>query len=311
MKKLLLTILLFTSTTFLFAQLSPFGVLLKETDLLPAEGAVLVSDATALDGNALFKPATSANTFWYGPYTSFEGGSYLIQFRLKVSSNVSSNVLFTIDVVGGYAGVNGRLYGALDIRPDMFQNSNEWQLFTIPVQLPNGISDIELRGINFRPGICDLYFDYANVIPGSVSGVFSNQFTITPKGNVGIGTQNPQSKFTVAGNIHAREVKVSVDAGADYVFHEDYPLRPITELETYIRENKHLPEVASAKEMEKDGINLSDMNIKLLRKVEELTLYLIDVNKKVEVLQEENRELKKERGKKLNRYTAKAVLEDK
>jgi hypothetical protein len=113
-------------------------------------------------------------------------------------------------------------------------------------------------------------------------------------GNVGIGTINPTSKLTVAGNISAREVKVSVDAGADFVFENNYNLPSLTFLENFIKENKHLPEIASAKEMKADGINLSEMNIKLLQKIEELTLYLIDFKKEMKVLKEENRNLKKE-----------------
>ncbi len=111
--------------------------------------------------------------------------------------------------------------------------------------------------------------------------------------NVGIGTTNPTSKLTVAGNINSREVKVSVDAGADFVFEEDYALPSLQEVEKFVTENKHLPEIASAKEMQKEGINLSEMNIKLLQKIEELTLYIIEQNKRIELQQEENQSLEK------------------
>ncbi|WP_394775880.1 hypothetical protein [Flavobacterium sp.] len=100
--------------------------------------------------------------------------------------------------------------------------------------------------------------------------------------NVGIGTTNPTSKLTVAGNISSREVKVTVDAGADFVFENDYNLPPLESVYKFIKENKHLPEIASANKMQKEGINLSEMNIKLLQKIEELTLYMIDQNKKME-----------------------------
>ncbi len=100
-------------------------------------------------------------------------------------------------------------------------------------------------------------------------------------GNIGIGTINPTSKLTVAGNINSREVKVSVDAGADFVFEKDYTLPTLQEVEKFVTENKHLPEIASAKEMQKEGINLSEMNIKLLQKIEELTLYVIEQEKRL------------------------------
>ncbi|KQW99229.1 tail fiber protein [Flavobacterium sp. Root420] len=100
-------------------------------------------------------------------------------------------------------------------------------------------------------------------------------------GNVGIGTTNPTSKLTVAGNINSREVKVTVDAGADFVFENDYNLPSLDAVDKFIKENKHLPEIASADEMKKEGINLSEMNIKLLQKIEEMTLYMIEQNKKI------------------------------
>ncbi len=100
-------------------------------------------------------------------------------------------------------------------------------------------------------------------------------------GNVGIGTVTPQDKLTVAGNIGAREIKVSTTAGADFVFEPAYKLPNLTDLEKFVKANKHLPEIPTAKEMIENGVNLGALNIKLLQKVEELTLYLIEKDKEL------------------------------
>lgn len=104
------------------------------------------------------------------------------------------------------------------------------------------------------------------------SGVHLN-FT----GKVGIGTSVPDKKLTVAGKIHAERVKVDLNVPwPDYVFHENYNLRNLEELEKFISMNKHLPEIPSAKEMMKEGVSLSVMSMLLQKKAEELTLYIIE-----------------------------------
>lgn len=120
--------------------------------------------------------------------------------------------------------------------------------------------------------------------------------TLTQDGKVGIGTQAPGSyKLAVEGKIGAREVQVTLtNPFPDYVFDSKYKLRSLFNLESYINENKHLPGVPSAAEVEKNGgVELGQMNAKLLEKVEELTLYIIEINKKVEKLEKENEALKK------------------
>ncbi|WP_276373034.1 hypothetical protein [Chryseolinea sp. H1M3-3] len=113
-------------------------------------------------------------------------------------------------------------------------------------------------------------------------------------GNLGIGTVNPDAKLAVKGTVHAEEVKVDLNVPVpDYVFDEKYFLRPLSEVENYINQNKHLPEVPAAKEMEAKGVNLGEMNMLLLKKVEELTLYLLQQNKTIEQQAQEIEILKK------------------
>ncbi len=115
------------------------------------------------------------------------------------------------------------------------------------------------------------------------------RMAIDMNGNMGIGTDNPGSfKLAVEGKIAARGVKVTTSAFADYVFDSTYQLRPLANVEKYINQNKHLPGIPSAKEVEKEGgFELGAMNVKLLEKIEELTLYVIELKK-------ENEQMKKE-----------------
>lgn len=103
------------------------------------------------------------------------------------------------------------------------------------------------------------------------------------EGNVGIGTTNPDSKLTVAGDIHAQELKLDLNGSVapDYVFKENYNLKSLEEVEAFINNKGHLPNIPSGKEMEEQGINLKDLNLKLLEKIEELTLYAIQQEYKI------------------------------
>jgi hypothetical protein len=105
-------------------------------------------------------------------------------------------------------------------------------------------------------------------------------------GNVGIGTLSPNEKLTVNGTIYGKEVKVDLSVpGPDYVFNHDYRLPALSEIETFIASNGHLPEVPSATELQNNGIELGEMNMILLKKVEELTLHLIEKEKEISALE--------------------------
>ncbi|PYF74186.1 hypothetical protein B0O44_104357 [Pedobacter nutrimenti] len=124
-------------------------------------------------------------------------------------------------------------------------------------------------------------------IPGAGSG---NAYFA---GKVGIQTPNPGNyELAVNGKIRAKEVKV--EAGwSDFVFEKGYPLLPLPEVESFIEKNKHLPDVPSDAEVKKNGVNLGVVHSKLLQKIEELTLYIIELNKTVQQQQKEINHLKK------------------
>lgn len=125
-----------------------------------------------------------------------------------------------------------------------------------------------------------------------------NLYNTTQAGTVAIGLSAVPSgyKLAVAGNIIAEKIKTKLQASGwpDFVFQPDYNLPSLKEVEQFIKENNHLPGVPSAKEIEKDGLDLGDGQATLLKKVEELTLYMIEMNKQIVKLNEENKELKKQ-----------------
>jgi hypothetical protein len=118
-------------------------------------------------------------------------------------------------------------------------------------------------------------------------------------GNVGIGTSTPDAKLTVNGTLHSKEVRVDMNILPDYVFKPGYDLLTLDEVKRYIDKNQHLPGVPSAEQTEKGGLKLGEMNAILLKKVEELTLYLLERDKQLKSDRKDISELKKQ-VKKLN-----------
>lgn len=123
----------------------------------------------------------------------------------------------------------------------------------------------------------DLAFYTTNSLQTPNADNSSERLRIKDNGNVGIGTTNPQYPLSVNGTIQAKEVLVNT-GWSDYVFGPDYKVRPLAEVAAFIKANHHLPDIPSEAEVKEKGVSLGDMQSKLLAKIEELTLQLIQLN---------------------------------
>lgn len=204
---------------------------------------------------------------------------------------------------------------------DQYNSPNTWRVIadysttnysgsSFVVGLPQGaysklrFTFIEGSGMGGNLGVSELFFihpeattPYAGLLASAVNNWQNNGANLLyTNGSVGVGTQKTgPHKLAVEGSIGAREVKVETTAWADFVFDKNYNLPTILEVEKQIQDHGHLKDIPSAQEVEKNGIYLGEMNAKLLQKIEELTLYLIDLNKKVQVLEDKNTQLSNEK----------------
>jgi hypothetical protein len=126
--------------------------------------------------------------------------------------------------------------------------------------------------------------------PSAASGNYGIYVDATAQnyfaGNVGIGVTNPAHPLQVAGTIGAEEVLVT-STGADYVFEPGYRLQPLSEVASYIQANHHLPDLPSADEVKTKGMGVGEMEAKLLAKIEELTLHLIQEHERNDRLEQQ------------------------
>jgi hypothetical protein len=126
-------------------------------------------------------------------------------------------------------------------------------------------------------------------------GLEGYRLFIKEGGNIGVGTMDPgQYKLAVEGNLGARKVIVTKASWADYVFEPTYKLPSLKEVEVFIKQHKHLPDVPTAKEVEKNGLDVGENQAILLKKIEELTLYIIELKKENERMNERINKLESE-----------------
>ncbi len=187
--------------------------------------------------------------------------------------------------------------GIVLIDPDLGSNSDYTALFREDNGVDNAV--VKLRIGDDQLGSLNIGYKYWS------TGEWVSTFFVNNYGQVGIGTTNTQGfKLGVDGDIAATEVKIATYSNwSDFVFSKDYELPALKEVEQHIKEKGHLKNIPNAKEVKKDGFYLAEMNAKLLQKIEELTLYAIEQEKKLEAqsvmleklysLREENKQLHK------------------
>jgi len=147
----------------------------------------------------------------------------------------------------------------------------------------NGTSsdaDVEIKGYTVFGGSGG----GATVVTQGVGSVFAagslevaSNLYVT--GNVGLGTSNPTNELAVNGTIKCKEIIVTTNGWADFVFEPDYELMPLADLEKFIEANGRLPDIPSAEDVASGGVKMGEMQAKMLQKIEELTLHVIALKK--------------------------------
>lgn len=133
-------------------------------------------------------------------------------------------------------------------------------------------------------------WDSNNFTPSNYLALTGGSLT----GDLTIGNNTTQQQLNVNGNIKARKVKVTVSDWPDFVFDSSYQLMPLSELGTYIAQNRHLPEVPSAAVVKTAGVELGESQAAMLKKIEELTLYILAQEKKQEELESRLKEVEEQ-----------------
>ena len=253
-----------------------FSIWLKKTNSNDGYSYFGTDNVNDLNGEQHINPY-----FWYGDLPE------LNKWFLVVGYIHGSGDASTMSYGGIYDGLNGSK--VVDI---------------VDFKFAVGATATNIRSyLYYDPNVNDRQYFYAprvEVVNGNeptIASLLGLQSVIATQGyfsgNVGIKTQTPRDyELAVNGKIRAREIKVEASNWPDYVFEEGYKVETLQKLDSYIKANKHLPGMPSAKEVAENGVQLGEMNKLLLKKVEELTLHLIDEHNKTLVRDTEIEELK-------------------
>ena len=200
-------------------------------------------------------------------------GDFRISGKLGVGTATPSTQLEVNGIMKLTSSYGYLTIGSMDANYVRFNTDKSAFYFNKPLCLQNSVVRSTARALMF----------YTN----------TNTLCATMLDNrLGIGTSNPQYSLDVNGTIRAKEIRVET-TGADFVFADDYQLRPLSEVKAFIAENKHLPEIQSAQEMQENGVSVSELQTQLLQKIEELTLYILQQEEAIRELHLEVEALKK------------------
>lgn len=227
---------------------------------------------------------------------------YWANTSTSLYSPITSNSYVGIGIVPQYKlDVNGKIC----IRPDgivsgLSVSYLNWTGHILNIGTPAGV--YAYNYLDFKPGGASngpIYSTFRMYTATSTNNQLEKiHFTsygdcwMSTDGNFGIGTMYPNYTLDVNGTIRANELIINTD-GADFVFEKEYELLPLGTLSEYVKVNHHLPDIQSAEEMQKDGVCVSELQTRLLQKVEELTLYIIQQQEEINNLKNEINELKK------------------
>jgi len=233
---------------------------------------------------------------WYGTYLQFLTSQDTAMVSLRPRMHIDClgrvgigtvNPLNELDVNGsirsngdlqlGEDGVIGNWGSRLWFN---HKNDNTDPVFISRYNVAPDVSELRINIGDWAEGRDKFSIGYT----GIDTSIFTSVFTVQLDGKVGIKTDHPQNELDVNGTIRAKEVKVESE-WADFVFKKDYNLPTLEEVEQHIEENGTLPGVPSEKEVKANGVNLAETNVLLLQKIEELILYIIQQEKRMEVME--------------------------
>lgn len=235
--------------------------------------------------------STTSSGDTYGLYTQASSGGTGTKYGLYARVDGSNNY-----AVYGYSGSSnsyaGYFRGKLEILGgDLYiNNSNSGSQFTFHNQWQVGGE----RWLQIAPGDGSGNWNFSRSLQFFDDGTLTKNIDNASSTALAVslnGTRNFQ--VMGSGKVYAREVEVTLNAFPDYVFEKEYDLLSLEELQQYIDENQHLPNVPSAQEVEENGIGLGELSLKQLEKIEELTLYILELNKRIENLEKQLSEARK------------------